>query len=298
MLNTSMPNHPFPTALDQRLAGVRSVPDGVLFECTVDSLHLVVIKRSNQVGLLFVTPSGALDGPMSRIDLTRPLHLPAEYAQALTLALLWRPEPQRICMLGFGGGRLPLIFHHHLPQVVIDSIDIDPVFVEIAERFFGVTLDDRQHVAIGDGRAFLEQDGPRYDIIVMDAFGDTDNYLDHLGTVEFYAICQQRLQQGGVLCVNMLRSDPRFAQKTAAFCHQMAHVSAVQLKYSMILFGSSQRHHSAAQIAKRATELQTRLGLDFPFAERAAGLRAFRLADAGISDTAPLCDADFTRTEP
>jgi hypothetical protein len=62
----------------------------------------------------------------------------------------------------------------------------------------------------------------------------------------------------------------------------------------MILFGSSQRHHSAAQIAKRATELQTRLGLDFPFAERAAGLRAFRLADASITDTVPLRDADLS----
>lgn len=281
--------------LDQRLAWVRSVPDGLLYERTVDSLHLVVIKRSNQIGLLFVTTDGSLDGPMSRIDLTRPLHLPAEYAQALTLSLLWRPEPQRICMLGFGGGRLPLVFHHHLPHVVIDSIDIDPVFIEIAERFFGVALDERQRVIIGDGRVFLEQDGPRYDIIVMDAFGDNDNYLDHLGTVEFYGRCQQRMLQGGVMCVNMLRTDPLFAQKTVAFCSTMAHTSAVALKHSLILFGSSQRHHTQAQHTKRAAELHSRLGFDFPFRERAATVRPFRLSDEGLADVQPLRDADFSR---
>ncbi|MDZ4717182.1 MAG: fused MFS/spermidine synthase [Roseiflexaceae bacterium] len=285
-----MPHHD----LDQRLAWVRSVPDGVLFERVIGALHIVVIKRSDQIGLLFVNPSGTLDGPMSRIDLTRPLHLPAEYAQALTLSLLWRPEPQRVCMLGFGGGRLPLIFHHHLPHVIIESIDIDSVFVEIAERFFGVEIDERQRVVIGDGRAFLTQDGPRYDIIVMDAFGDNDNHLDHLGTVEFYTCCQQRLLQGGVLCVNMLRTDPHFGQKIAAFCHEFAHVSALPLKYSLILYGSTQRHHTAAQIAKRAAELQARLGLDFPFAERATDLRPFRLADLGFSDAKPLRDSDLT----
>jgi spermidine synthase len=112
-------------AIRGRLAWLRAEPDGVLHE-ERGLHHIRVIKHGSQVHVYFVEPGGELTGPMSRIDLDRPLHLLAGYMQASVLALALCPDPRRACVLGFGGGRLSLVLHHHLPGVVVESVDIDP----------------------------------------------------------------------------------------------------------------------------------------------------------------------------
>jgi spermidine synthase len=213
---------------------------------------------------------------MSRIELNRPLHLVSEYTQALLLALIWRPQPERICMLGFGGGRLSLALHHHLPSATIDNVDIDPLFGRIAERWFGVTFDGRQQLVVDDARRFLERaDRPDYAMIVMDAFSDHHDDLDRLATAEFYQAAARRLQTAGVLCVNFLRSDAHFPEKTWTFSRALAGVAVVALKHSVVMFGSARRLDCAGAQA-RAEALCARLGLDAPLAERAATLVRYR----------------------
>src|SRR5690606_14167428 len=94
-------------AIRRRLEWLRGEPDGTLHDERTSLHHIRVIKHAGQVQLYFVEPDGQLAGPMSRIELDRPLHLVAGYTQAAVLGLLWNPAPQRVCVLGFAGGRLP-----------------------------------------------------------------------------------------------------------------------------------------------------------------------------------------------
>ena len=264
-------------AIAARLAWLRHQPDGVVHDERSPLHHIQIIKHIGQVHFYFRDlASGALAGPMSRIDLDRPLYLLAEYTQAAMLALLWRPEPERACMIGLAGGRLSMVLHHYLARVVIDNVDVDPAVVGIAARYFGLAFDARQTITIQDGRAFLAAAHDPYDIIVMDAFRDDTDNLDHLATSGFYAACKARLARGGVLCANLLASDRLFLAKSRTLFASFRYVYAVEHKRGVVLFGSDHQRLAADEIARRSSAVQRAHSFEFPFLARAAALKPAR----------------------
>jgi spermidine synthase len=269
-------------ALTQRLNALKHLPDGILHDEITPLHHIRIIKDTGQIQFYFVDPSsGALDGPMSRIELDRPLRLLAGYTQAAMLTLLWNPAPARVCLLGMAGGRLALLFYHHFADSVIDNVDIDPAVIRIAQAYFGITFDDRQRIAIQDARTFLNADlSPRYDIIVMDAFRDSTDELNHLATRQFYQACGRRLTPGGVLCINILKSDRLFFEKIKTVMSSFRYVFISEHKRSLVLFGNDRRPLMHDQIVANAALLQHRHAFDFPFEERAAALQPARAMQA------------------
>ena len=156
--------------INRRLQWLRDKPEGVLYEKKTAFNRAVVVKKGSQIHLYFTgfragTGEPRMSGVMSRIDLDDPLDLPAVYTQAMMLTLLWREDPERICMLGYGGGRIAMVFHHFLPEVVIDCVEIDPDIVDLSEVFFGVKPGGRLRVFVQDAREFVETlpGGTRYD---------------------------------------------------------------------------------------------------------------------------------------
>jgi spermidine synthase len=285
-------------SLAQRLNALNDLPDGILHDEITALHHIRIIKDAGQIQFYFVDPSsGALDGPMSRIEIARPLRLLAGYTQAAMLTLLWNPTPGRVCLLGMAGGRLALLFHHYFAATVIDNVDIDPAVIPIATQYFGITFDSRQLIAIQDARAFLSAEAAqRYDIIVMDAFRDITDELNHLATQQFYQICRRRLTPGGVLCLNLLKSDRLFFEKIKTFLSSFRHVMVAELKRSLVLFGNQLRQPTHDQIAANAASLQRRHTFDFPFEERAAALQPARAIAAyssqALRDVRVLDDQD------
>jgi spermidine synthase len=267
----------YTTALTRRLARLRTLPDGVIYDQALPQVRLWVIKDATFISLFFLNPeSGALDGPMSRIDIERPLHLLAPYNRALLLTLLWRPSPRRVCMLGFGGGRISLALHAHLPDVIIDNVDVDPVFETVAADYFGVTFDERQRLHIADAQAYLQSTSDGYDIIIMDAFSDARDNLDHLATAEFYALCRERLQPGGVIGVNVLRSDPHLFAKMRLFRTAFPATLATPLRHSLVVFGAGRTPVPLTDLSARAHDLAQRYGFDADLSDLAATLRPLR----------------------
>jgi spermidine synthase len=265
-------------ALIQRLNALKDLPDGILHDEISPLHHIRIIKDAGQIQFYFVDPSsGALDGPMSRIEIDRPLRLLAGYTQAAMLTLLWNRAPTRVCLLGMAGGRLALLFYHYVASAVIDNVDIDPAVIPIATRYFGITFDERQRITIQDARAFLNADTSQiYDIIVMDAFRDASDDLNHLATRQFYQVCQRRLTPGGVLCVNILKSDQQFLEKVKAVMSSFRHILISEHKRSLVLFSNDRRQLTHDQIVTNAASLQRRHAFEFPFAERAAALQSAR----------------------
>jgi spermidine synthase len=129
----------------------------------------------------------------------------------------------------------------------------------------------------------------------MDAFSDSSDELNHLATQQFYRACKRRLAPNGVLCVNMLRSDPRFFEKIKTILSSFRHVLIVEHKRSVVLFANDRARLTPDQIAARAAAIQRRHAFEFPFEERAAMLRPARAIAAyssqALRDVRVLNDA-------
>lgn len=133
-----------------------------------------------------------------------PAHLELEYSRISLIALaLARNPPERVLVVGLGGGSLPQFLRLAYPQTKIDVAEIDPAVVDAAERYFGLRQDDHLRVHVGDGRNFVERvAADSYDVIFLDAFGA--RYVpSHLTTFEFLRDVRRVLRSDGVVVSNI-----------------------------------------------------------------------------------------------
>ena len=213
-------------AISQRLLPFQDSRPGILFEQVTPYNHIIVRRSREQLMLCYRHTSSQIEEIESRLIPATPLALPSAYTQAMLLALIWQPEPKRILLIGLGGGRLQMALHHYMQQVVLHTVELDPVIVEVAERFFGICQDKRQHLMVQDGREYLRNAAAHtsYDIIILDAYR-VEGIPLHLSTQEFYNECRARLAPGGVVATNLQSGTPGYdaTRKTfdAAFQHTM-----------------------------------------------------------------------------
>ena len=139
-------------------------------------------------------------------------------------ALFYQPaQLKRILVLGAGGGAVIHLLRHYAQPEVIDAIDLNPVHLQIARRFFDVTPSVANLVE-ADGVEWLNNhNGPRYDMIIDDMFGEEDGEparavdLDYrwLGTL------RKQLSKNGVLVLNTL-SSKNLRQAACFTNHQLS----------------------------------------------------------------------------
>ena len=228
--------------ITRALAPARAARQGLIDRRSRPGYDLLTIKEGSQIQLYFAgaSASAELSGIMSRIDLGRPLHLLGIYTRAMLAALMWKPDARRVCHIGFGGGRIPMVLHHHFPGMVIESTEIDAEVVQLARRWFGIRLDERMPVYIEEGRGFLarQPDTASYDIILVDGFTGSGQHPYALSTREFYELTRSRLAPGGVMATNLDCSDPMFEQKVSTIQASFDHVWRYQTEAANVWFGS------------------------------------------------------------
>lgn len=252
-----------------RLKGVADASDGLLFVKQSGAEVVVVDKANSMLRLWTFNPSPKL--VQSRLDLRQPLHLVSPYQQAALLGLLWKNEPRRVYMAGLGGGRLALVLHHYLPQVVVETAEVDPVMIEVAGQYFGIQAGERLVIVQQDARAYLaERDaGVVYDIIINDAFASGSGPL-HLATQQFCEMCQRHLAQAGVLIVNLLSNDPLYTEKVktiqSVFDHSYLWLSGWG---NGLVFASNSPLPAQAELMEQAQALQAYHRFSFSLADRA-----------------------------
>ena len=165
-----------------------------------------------------------------------------EYAYLLeSLPLEVKPDARSALIVGLGAG----VIADRLQQrnIAVDVVDIDPVVVQMAEKHFNLRM--KRPVVIEDARYFLAQEGPRYDIIIMDAFSG-DSTPSHLLTREALERVKARLAPDGVLALNVI-GDAKTGPWLAP-----AIVGTLQTQFSEIaafpLFDPSDRHARTANL--------------------------------------------------
>jgi spermidine synthase len=163
----------------------------VLFEQQSQYNYIIVRRAIDQLLLCYRHAHHKVEEIESRLNVHDPLALESEYTQAMLLALAWQPAPQRILLIGLGGGRLQSVLHHYLEQTSLYTVELDPMILDVAKRFFGFAVDERQRVIIKDGRDYLRgfpSEAP-FDLLLLDAYRVSGVPL-HLSTREFYDDCR------------------------------------------------------------------------------------------------------------
>lgn len=148
-----------------------------------------------------------------------PDRLVFDYGKLVFTGFLLQPEPERILVIGLGGGSLPRLMQKLFPEARIDSVEIDPAVIEVAEKYFAFETRPGDTVVARDGRVFVRRAllrGQTYDFILLDAF--TGDYIpEHMMTREYLQECKQLLAEGGVLVANTFSSSQLYRHETATF---------------------------------------------------------------------------------
>jgi len=132
-----------------------------------------------------------------------PFESPFLYTSYAHLAHVFHPAIRRVLLIGLGSGTIPKRFTRDYPEVVVDSVELDPVVVDVAKRFFEVKEDARHRIVVSDGRVHLRRTDAKYDMIILDAYF-AEGIPFHLATNEFLELAREHLAPGGIVVSNII----------------------------------------------------------------------------------------------
>ena len=220
-------------------------------------------------------------GPQSRMSLRDPLGAGADYTDSMHISRLMRPTVRRVLVIGLGGGTVPKQFVHYYPDTTVDVVEIDPMVVDVAKKYFGVQPSARLRIHVSDGRMFLKRSAEKWDLIVIDAY-TTNRYGDtippYLVTREFFAEAAQKLTDGGILHFHCAFGGTRLVpaiQKTIASVFRSTYVTDGEVFASHVALLTSRETALARARSTRAGRLPNlKRYLDGfePYTEVAAGI--------------------------
>ena len=129
------------------------------------------------------------------------------------------PAPQRLLIVGLGGGSIPTALREILPQAQIDVVEIDPAVTRVARRYFNFREDPKMKVFEVDGRVYVKRAlraGTKYDVVMLDAF-DHEYIPEHLLTREFLTEVKSLLTPQGVLVANTFSSSRLYDHESTTY---------------------------------------------------------------------------------
>jgi spermidine synthase len=173
----------------------------VLFDRISAYHHIQVYDENGKRTLSF---NGSWETTMS---LSNPLAGHFEYTEYFQMPWLWNHDIRRVLMVGLGGGSTQRAYQHYYTNTMVSTVEIDPVVVEVAKKYFSVQETPRLKIHTNDGRVFLRQTTNIYDVILMDAYSTTrygSSLPRQLVTKEFFTLASRHLSTNGVLAYNVI----------------------------------------------------------------------------------------------
>ena len=133
---------------------------------------------------------------------------------------------RRVLVLGVGGGVVIKQLVTLFPDIEVVGVELDQVHISIAKKWFDVGHADARLIQ-ADAKVWLQDyDGPKFDLIIDDLFGDTDGEVERAVCVDeqWASVLCQHLSSRGVLTVNFigkpeLRKSGLFSNQTFASRH-------------------------------------------------------------------------------
>ena len=181
--------------------------------------------------LIFDGQFNGSDAIQSEMNLSNPDELMLSYARHIMVALPVVEKLRRVLIVGLGGACMQRFLHKLLPQVRIETAELDPAIREVAANYFFFKEDERQIVHLGDGRKFIEGSKDKYDIIFLDAFSAA-SIPYRLATQEFLKAARDRLSEGGVVCANLWDGVSAYPHMLKTYSTVFPEMHVVKCAYS------------------------------------------------------------------
>ncbi len=143
-----------------------------------------------------------------------PDNLVLSYTRTMMGFLFFNSEPERIAMIGLGGGSLAKYCIKYLPKTHFTAVEIDTQVIALRDRFHIPADNDKFSVVHANGADYVANKLDKVDVLLIDGF-DEDGHPAKLCSAGFYDNCYSKLSDGGVMVVNLLASDLKFGTYTA-----------------------------------------------------------------------------------
>src|SRR4051812_40361570 len=241
--------------------------------------RIKVRKVDHTRALIFVRDSGE-EVVETIVDLDRPHELLVDYTRYMFLSYLFRPDQERVLIVGLGGGSMIHFLKRYDPRAKVDVVEIDPAIVKIADEYFGVRKDRNLNVIVYDVFNYLKRTPVKYDSIYIDAFLKPANNTDATGvplrlkTIQFYKDIQNNLNPSGIVVFNInphnaIADDVKNIQDafSQSYVFQLPNFGGLVVVASL----SRQRVEPRALLA-RGVELDRRFKTSFSFRDMATKL--------------------------
>ena len=143
------------------------------------------------------------DTVQSAMRIAAPNDLELSYTRSMMGFLLFNERPKSVLMIGLGGGSVAKFVYHRMPWTKVRVIELSERVLTVARRYFAVPEDDeRFEVILSDGAEFVSRPQVCADLIMVDGY-DGESLVEDLASATFYRHCHDRLNQGGMLVVNL-----------------------------------------------------------------------------------------------
>jgi spermidine synthase len=199
-----------------------------------------------------------------------PNRLALAYTQCMMTCLLFGDAPERVLMLGLGGGSLVKFLLDQCSDCRVDAVEKRPKIVEVAREYFHLPQDQRLSVHVEDALQFLE--APRtdlYDLIAVDLH-DSHGMAPVVQRTEFFPCCHNWLAADGMLVINLWygsnESEERMVRDNLVevFKGRVLYLPVAGKRNCIALIFGTSRDLDVAAARARARQWQQRTQIDFP----------------------------------
>lgn len=163
---------------------------------------IMIFEKNKKRFLVFTHSPGVIQ---SAYDCQQPIKIVLHYQKLLIVCLLCLPaRPQRIALMGLGGGNLSMHLRRLCPDALIEHFEKEPRMLDYAQRFFGLRTDDKMVFHFGDAiKAFETEHFEPYDLIIIDLF-DGATPPPQLSSRDFCYTLKRVLSAHGALLINTM----------------------------------------------------------------------------------------------
>lgn len=164
----------------------------------------IVQECSHDISLHF-----GIEATQSKMRKSDPSLLLLGYTRTMMGFLLLQPKPERVAMVGLGGGSLAKYCLRHVPDIHFTAVEINPDVIALRDKFEIPPDGPNFEVVCGDGAVYVANRGELVDVLLVDGF-DREGLPQQLSSIGFYNDCYEKLRDGGVMAVNLWGGDIHF----------------------------------------------------------------------------------------
>lgn len=135
-----------------------------------------------------------------------PAYLVLGYTRTMMGFLFFQPAPERIAMIGLGGGSLAKYCVKHLPDAHFTAVEINEKVIALRDKFKIPPDNEKFTVLHANGADYVANRSEEVDVLLVDGFNE-HGHSEQLCSADFFDNCYTMLRDGGVLAVNLLAND-------------------------------------------------------------------------------------------